>query len=1183
MKILGIIENVVMNLFSSQLYDGKNSIIFKMKLWLFRKKLMKWIRRFIKSHDGTVLSTGDFERFITNYKLIEHIFSQASATTISKSKDEFVNDEIQLFHSIQNNPEKNSFDTDDLLKKFILHLYDEINMFYSNNLSQNDKYIVSRIEAKGNETHDSIERGIKGIAEIKELLLQKNEINNSDLLWEVYLTLSKSILSGNVSGVSPLYPLLDGKSDDLKYSISYLLGLFSCEKSHISDFNIIQNKIVDERIYNDICRLSIYIDLWRKNLNELKKVSDRNTDLHDITQAILTDKYDNFFLFETTEQDGITYDNYHFENNYPNELWLTRRIIFLYIMQHPVSNTSTIIPQIIENPDNILDRVIIWECRLTEIFNKLEINKGEIKELYNEINALSNIANELFIDLKEKIYVMLVRCALLISNDDAEIAANKIPQDLYGHKDIDLLITEVRLCKEIINVDDVIKTCMKYDEYWPFYNYLSRIANDDPNGAKELIERYRFIIDKNLAICLMYIELINMLIDNKNAVELLSIYQNLYGKYLEFWITKMRISYDDTELSYMIAEYKSGHLNQLSTGGELEFIKLLIQHKQYEDVLKIIECHEKIGSINSDYHRYKAIALCFTKHEVEALPIFIKLFESGNHSEEIIYYILALSSNNCRKVSDTILVCAEKSEKPQILFLTANILAMDNNVEKAHILNIKAMLHTHDDKSEVFGQHLGLAIYKDHSEETQIIGANDDTVAYLESFDGNIKKAFAIHSKHLLPEEPYYWENACHIYKETAINIGLFRKKIGESIIIDDYCYVIKEIIKLDAYFFRVSMDKVVADGKATMLTIPVSENGKMDAEQFVQKIKNIVGDSNTHLTWLEQYKDLSHIPVTFFLSKRCVRGTYFQFVSAILETDTILFRAGSSATISRATDYIFSFSALIALFKLGWKCSDTQTRYAIPQALKTMILTETEEIICENNRKHVSFMGVSENRLYMIENSEEKKTHYMQEAVAFKSFINRFFVINNEKDLHLNSDQHVIIKDVLGIADYDALLIAKNQKRLLVSVEPMIDGISQMPEIDVQRIGIVDFITEEASNIDELFSYVKGMMKFKFIVPFSLRTVKRIITFYNNATEAEQKSIINQWSNILDYPLNDETYQEVMISCIKECVLDLKNDKEMINPISHCLLVSWLKYSGKKLQIYITEEGELFAELVQA
>ena len=434
--MIDLIENIVINLFSSQLYDRKVSIFEKVRLECFRRKLVKWTRQYINSHDGTVLTTSDFESFLRYHHLIENIFSQVTSADSSVSKEMFIHEQIRLFHSMQKHPENNRYDTDDILKSFITHFYDEINAFYLKNLSQNEKYIVSRSDAVGHRVIDTVQKNADvmnaGIDGIKELLSKQNEIDNPELVWTIYQTLSKSIISGKVGEVMQIYPLLSGKSKDLEKSISYLLSLFSSKDGYVADFDQIQKDIIDNRIYNDVCRITIYLNRWRGNKSELSKIGNRNSDLKSIAQSLVHDKCEDFYTVDRSEQAGITYFSYHVENHYPNEQWIVKRICVLDILQQPVFNASESIKQIIETPDNVVDRVVFLERRLSEIYNKSEINIDDVKSLYEEVSSLSNTATELAIDFKEKIFGMLIRLALLISNEEAERVAQTVSNILVG-------------------------------------------------------------------------------------------------------------------------------------------------------------------------------------------------------------------------------------------------------------------------------------------------------------------------------------------------------------------------------------------------------------------------------------------------------------------------------------------------------------------------------------------------------------------------------------------------------------------------------------------------------------------------------------------------------------------------------------------------------------------------------
>ncbi len=1067
-----------------------------------------------------------------------------------------------------------------------MHFYDEIDKFFAENLSQNERYIVSRLSEENHYVKDVIQTSTKdiqmGIADIKELLHEKKELNDPDLVWSIYQVFSSTILSGRVSDVLQIYPLLIGKSKDLESSISYLLSLFSNDITFNNDFCKAQIDIMDERIYCHISRITIYINMWRNSKEELGKVSDRNSDLNHIALSLLENKYEDFYTIDKSEQDGVTNLTYHIKNNYPHEQWIVKRICLLYIFQQPVSNASDMIKQIIDKPENLLDFIVLLEQRIFETYSKNEISSDYAQKLFDDASALVDVADGLAMDLKCIIYEMFLRTALMISVKKSEIASKLIPDEVRENKNIEFLLLEVKLRNRSVELDEVINTCIKYGEYWLFNNYLVEYVTENPTGMKLLIEKYKFVIDIDPSVFLIYVQLINDLEGQDKAINLFLNYQVKYGNLIEFWIIKLRIQYTEEELISVIAKYENGNLKYLSNKGLLVFVNLLMQYKKYEDALRIIKKYEAFNSITFDLVRLKAIALCNIKQELESLSLFKKLFEDGNHSEEIIYYILALSCNNSRTVSASVLSCAEQSENPQILVLAASVFVMKNDVENALKMNIKAMLRTTNTQSNVFSQYIGIETLEDPSKEIIVNGIDIDTVARLKNEENKSEKIYAIHSHQFLPNEPYNWENAIHIYKESAIMMGLFRKKEGDVVIINEFSYIVEEIIPLSTYFFRLSMDKIVANGNAKMISVPVTENDVLDIEQFTRIFKEAIGNDKKQFTWLDQYKDLNQIPMTFYFSKQFVRVTYFQLVSTVFMDKSILYREGADNSEPKHGDYIFSYATLVVLYKLGWKCSSEKLKYAIPETLRKVISDETEKVIRDNNKEHVSFMGINNDQLFMVESTEEEKSQYMQEALKFKSYSEEFIALNNESDMHLNKNYNIDIKDVLGIADYDSIIIAKNTNRILVSAEIIVSGICQMPDISVQFVNIADFLAKEACNIEELFDYVRKMLEYRCTVPFTVNTINRIMEFFEKYTREEKKNVIVQWLQILKIPMDDEKYRTVMYSHIQECISSLKSDEDKGSPIVGGLLCSMLNYSGHKMMVSFSKNGEMTAKIVK-
>ncbi|WP_285959172.1 PIN domain-containing protein [Thomasclavelia spiroformis] len=498
-------------------------------------------------------------------------------------------------------------------------------------------------------------------------------------------------------------------------------------------------------------------------------------------------------------------------------------------------------------------------------------------------------------------------------------------------------------------------------------------------------------------------------------------------------------------------------------------------------------------------------------------------------------------------------------------------------------MNLKAMLRTTDYQSEAFNQYIGIEISENQFEKTIINVTDIDTVVQLLDLNDETKKStYAIHSLNLLPEEPYVWGNATHIYKETAIMYGLLRKKKGDTVVIDSHSYKIEEILPLKVYFFRFSMEKVVANGKAKMLSVPTTENDRIDVQKFVQVLKEEIGDNENQYVWLEQYMDLNKLPVPFFFCKNFVRATYFQLVSLMLVDKTILYRESVDNIPQQYGNYIFSYAALVILYKLGWSYSSDKSKYAIPSTMKKEIFAEVEEIIRENTKDHVTFMEVRNEQLYFVESTENEKDQSMKEAVEFKRYSEKYTTLDNDSDLHLDNDSHSIIKEMLGISDYDSIIIAKNNGRILVTAEEIVSKICHMPEINVPTNGIANFLAKETNDIDKLLMYVRKMVEYKCTVPFTIHTINRILDFFEEANQEEKKSIIEQWSEILQLPIEDEQYKSVMIACIQNCLAYLNSEEDRLTPIGKSLLFFWLKYTRQKILVNRNENGEFITQIVK-
>ena len=87
---------------------------------------------------------------------------------------------------------------------------------------------------------------------------------------------------------------------------------------------------------------------------------------------------------------------------------------------------------------------------------------------------------------------------------------------------------------------------------------------------------------------------------------------------------------------------------------------------------------------------------------------------------------------------------------------------------------------------------------------------------------------------------------------------------------------------------------------------------------------------------------------------------------------------------------------------------------------------------------------------------------------------------------------------------------------------------------------------------------------------------------FFEKYTREEKKNVIVQWLQILKIPMDDEKYRTVMYSHIQECISSLKSDEDKGSPIVGGLLCSMLNYSGHKMMVSFSKNGEMTAKIVK-
>lgn len=987
MEINEIISGIVFNIFSSWLYDKGNSIAYTIKLKQFKKELNEWIQEYIIRNDGSVLCSGDFERFISHFKPIEKILEVISGEGEPVTKDCFIDEQLSSFfenyRAKTESPNERS-----CVKLFLSSLYDEINGFYFSVLPQKDKYILGKMISSSESIIDAVIEGDNSIVTaienntasttekmdaLIEMVSKATTITDPEVIWKIYFTFARTIMDGKAHEVNDILPIFSGKSKSLELSITYLISLMSNIKITEISFDDIQKDVDDDRIYTDLAQKTIFMAFIRKDVDLLRKINDRNLELQEIASCIIAEKFDSFYSFEVKkDKQSPAYYCYEILNNYPEHQWLINRICLISIFEQPIVNATQAADDMKGINDTIIDKVLIIERKATELCNILSsVAKERTVKLMEEIRSINECAKLLPIDIQCKYYCSAIRTGLLISIEEASKIINEVPDEIKNNGDIEMLCLQLEIEKGTAELNNLIEICMKNGQYWLFNNYLVSIVNEQPLEVKMILERYRFVIDKEPMLFLLYVQLVNNIDGTDSATTLLRLYEEIYGIYLEFWIQKLRIEYSDDILLSVTEQWMENKWQKLTNHGNEELIKLIVAHNRYPEALRCIAIMEETNNVTPEIMRCKALALLNTKHEIEAYNLFVHLFNDGLESDEVVHYILQLAINNNRIVSDEILEKVELSENALLLAYAAQYLETIDKHDYAYSLILRALLLNKRQEPRIYGLYIGINTRKDVSEKN--IKCVDAGVAvYLRNECENIEKVYCIHSKDILPHEPYVWENAEHIYRDTAITIGLMRKKEKDLVEIDGKQFQVVRIAPVDSFFFNVCMNKMVESGSATRIETPMDEAGHIDVEYFKAQLISAIGNESDPI-WYTWYKDLSAMPVSFYLCTRYTKLTYTKLIELLIEDTTIFYREFPKYCSSpNTTGYILSTSALIVLKKINYNPTSRNKRILVPKSLVRGIANDADCIIYENNRENVAFVRKEKEDVVFISSSEE-------------------------------------------------------------------------------------------------------------------------------------------------------------------------------------------------------------------
>lgn len=646
------------------------------------------------------------------------------------------------------------------------------------------------------------------------------------------------------------------------------------------------------------------------------------------------------------------------------------------------------------------------------------------------------------------------------------------------------------------------------------YDFLIQWVNT-PEKIILFFEEYKYLLSEHLILFLMYVQMVRITKGTDCSKNICMRYQDNYGNYLEYLLEMFQESKEKSILDTIAMKRKDGSLLYLNNQAEEILVEIFIQNDMYDDAMEIIRKYEILKKMSPRKLRMKAAILLAKENVLEALNTFLDIFEIYRDDPYVINNILSISLQNKRVVPENIMFYAQKSNNVDTLTLVAMVYERESEFELSRKFLTMALLRSGKKNIDAFGKYWGLSISQDDNTIVEIKNADKDTAVFLKERDTECTMIYCIYRDKVLPEEPYEWESAIHIYKEYAIKLGLFRKKVGDCIEIGQNKYEITEIMPIECFLVRKCMTKMIECGLAKSFCM--DQNLDNTQNKFIEWIQENI-KSQKEFDWLEYYKDFRQMPITLYSLYKCTKLTYEQFVLAMLKEKSVVIRNMLNEDCENENrGYVLSFSSMIILYKLGVSTKTlNENGVVIPASILQFSKDEAKTIVDANARDMVASMGVYEGKLFVNETPDEEKQYWMEESVKIKDYAEKLTSLDNYEEVNCEEFGNHDLKDLFGICDYDAMAISKKQKKDIIVGEAALIIISQVKNIGIYTVDILNFLINIKEPVKNIIRYMKQMLELRLMVIISKKAVDYISEYYLTAEEKEQEEILIDWDEFL-------------------------------------------------------------------
>lgn len=1113
-KAAGIVKHLLTLCFDEGVLFAGKTLFQKQREKRFRKKIEKWCEECFARYDGTILTSGSFIGVLENYNIISSVFNYTGETHAHLSDDKYIEKEINFIENCvgeQIQPLDRS-----ILKDFLKKMLGFFRQYREKFLTENSKQIIQANNRNAEKIVDKIDDARNDI--LYKLENVQGPISTKDAL-DVFASLRNEYQQGNFSLLESIFPLFEGRNQDLEIWLSLILKMAFLEgDKYDKGFSV--NDIKSIEIRNDAIRRVIAFKYFR---NEIINASEFNAEgeLHELVTKLSQD--DSWLIDVTKTRDkGVDCYGIKFCEDFPDEKSLLTELQVISLSKRNYLGTYTIIEELLKKESNYLLLLLKYEKKYKENIASCDSEasfKAICQSFIDEIWDKRTIYSLMAADIQKMYWTIVLRSWTVLDSSKVVSIINQIPREVQTLIQDQIIVA--RIDAELISENE-IRTYWdnKHDSRVLNY-YFTAIGSEH---ATSIVESWGKESLENVDVFITYIELLRQ--DGKidKASFLVREFEEKYSSYAEYWVEKVFSLDESDDVEKLEGLWLDGKLMYLSVLTEISIAHIMYEKQKFSTCIQIVEALEIKKIINPDLKRIKAYSMLRNGKVVEGVYLLNSLVRDYPEDQSLMANIMRFSISLHREVSDEVIQAAIDIGTSDMLMLVGGIYEHRKEYTYAEKCYIKAFLSCTNNQSKIYGVYWFFLIR--HGKETSKCDVLEEKV-YIKahSLADNQNYTIAILPSDLI-DDSYCLKNTLFVSVDIAIKNGWYGKKNNENILVEGKEYIITEVGHISRLFIQLCLDKMIQSGSVKVFSMPANSTPEQLRKGMISFLRQNTPKQLATGNVLNDYRNLKEIPVMLHSIAMAISMKNTQFLHNAFRDKTLLVREeihydNFHELIEEGDGLVLSFSSVVLLFDLGISIEDLKKiNVYIPSSLVKLLEEEKNEIIIENKGDNTGRIGFSDEQLQVFKETDESRREIMKYAVTLFEFAKEIPQIENQKDLEVEHIDNGMLLEVFGIVDLDAISICKNNNYKLVTFEPLLSSLYLMVCKKNFALSILDLLNVMESDDIKLLSVMQKMLEFRLMNVIDVKSLERIFASTN-------EEISGRWNSYLETILSvDDDYK---------------------------------------------------------